>query len=346
MRVIESQLHRIARGTLVREARSLDPEISGYIDRLVRSYSQITDDDVAALEGIGFFGLISGGKRWMDDDFHGAAPDYVIDAYYAIRAVAPLRVAFTASEMTDVETLRAQLEAWARKNPGDAVEWLPDISMDLKGVVSNARRDFKKFLAKSEGEPGDPLGRIAFAAARKGMPYEPDTKVEEKLRYALIDHFAGSSLLTPEMARTIRDFMAQGLYPSMFSEPTAEVVYRGMNVEGRGVGWLKKLAGGKLEGEQGSISVNTKYVPRKGAASWTTSKRVASDFFHTGADYHIILHARVADNPGMFVSAERGLYKTDFAARFADEREALGLGTIRVYKIDWFLSDSHTWGSL
>ena len=343
MKLTESQLRRIVKGVLVSEAQGgLNPQevakFPGYINSLVNFYSQITDEDVAALEETGFFSLFSKVEKDLYA-FSSSNPNYITDIYYTIISIPPLRTAFSASEMTDVETLRTQLETWARKNPEKAREWLYAAGDELRDLVSNVRRDYKKFLTKSEADRDDPLGRIAFAHSRKGLPFEVDTEVEKNLRRALTTHFEGHELLTPEMAQMIRDFMARGIYSSMFSEPTVGVVYRGMNVSGPGVAWLKKLAGGKLEGKQGSISVNTKYVPREGAASWTTSKVVAHKFFNTVATYHIIMHARVADNPGMFVSAESGLYKTDFAVRYKEEFETLGLGTIQVYKIDWFLGD-------
>lgn len=309
------------------------------VDKLIRVYSSITDEDVAALEASGFFNIVKSGGRYTSSTSYSNMLDAIEGSYDNMFQVKPLMAAFRSNEMTDVETLEGQLILWAKKNTEDALDYLDIAISALVTLLRIARKHYQLLLSKSEADLDDPLGRIAFAPARKGAPYEPDTSLEKKLGKAIENHFEGINMLSPEMAQLIRDLMSQGLYPSMFAEPTVGIVYRGMNLEGRGVAWLKKMAGGELIGKKGMLDVSMNYKPKRGAASWTTSKKVAEGFFSTGVDYHIILHARVEDNPGMFLSAEKGLYKTDFAERFVDEREAIGLGTIRVFRIEWFSNE-------
>lgn len=307
------------------------------IDKIIKVYSSITDEDVEALETSGFFDIVKSGGRYTSSVSGSDVLDAMEGSYDNMAVIKPLMAAFKSNEMTDVEALEDQLTLWAKKNAETALDYLDIAATALAALLRTARKHYRLLLSKSEAGPEDPLGRIAFATAltRKGAPYEPDTSLEKKLGKAIEAHFEGHMLLSPEMAQLLRDLMSQGLYPNMLAEPTAGIVYRGMNVEGRGVAWLKKQARGELIGKKGMIDVNMKYKPKRGAASWTTKKKVAEEFFNTGAEYHIILHARVDDNPGMFLSAEKGLYKTDFAERFVHEREAIGLGTIRVFRIEW-----------
>lgn len=315
------------------------------IDKIIKVYSSITDEDVEALEVSDFFKVVKfGGEYYPDDEdelstAHAILLEKLSELYESMREVEPLIAAFKARQMTDVETLARRLALWAKNDSELALDTGVEAAAALVSLLKIVRKNYQLYLSKSEAGPDDPLGRIAFAPAREGIPHEPNTRLEKKLGKAIEDHFMGFKLLSPEMAQLLRELMAQGLYSSMFAEPTVGVVYRGMNVEGRGVAWLKKMAGGELRGKKGVIDVNMKYKPKRGAASWTTEKYVTEEFFSTNADYHIIMYARVKDNPGMFLSAEAGLYNTDFAARFAGEREAIGLGTIRVFRIEWFSNE-------
>ena len=322
--------------------RKTELSVQRTIQKIVAAYSSITDEDVAGFEELGIFNLAGrSNKSLMSGNYDAVALGYLDD----MEAVKPLSSIFRRGEFISVEDLESQLDAYAGRRSEDALSELADAAEALPGLLKHMRKSYARLVAKSEAGPEDPLGRIAFAMAltrkrRKGAPYEPDTSLEKKLGKAIEAHFEGHMILSPEMAQLLRDLMSQGLYPNMLAEPTAGIVYRGMNIEDRGVAWLKKQARGELIGKKGMIDVNMKYKPKRGAASWTTKKKVAEEFFNTGAEYHIILHARVEDNPGMFLSAEKGLYKTDFAERFVHEHEALGLGTIKVFRIEWKVNES------
>lgn len=279
MRDTETQLRRLIQEALISEApERLSPNaakiIQRDIEKLVQVYSSITDEDVVAMETLDFFTLVKSNGKILPQGYFSEAGDDLLAVYDNMVDVKPLMAALKAAEMTDVETLKGQLTLWADKNPESALESLDTAVENLKLILRIVRKNYRSLVSKSEASPDDPLGRIAFATNRKGMPYEPNTKIEQKLAKAIGDHFEGIKMLSPEMTSLIRDLMAQGLYSSIFTEPTAAVVYRGMNVtSSKGVNWLKRLAGGRLEGEKGIIRVNTKYVPRKGSASWSTSKK-------------------------------------------------------------------------
>lgn len=187
---------------------------------------------------------------------------------------------------------------------------------------------------------GPPLGQIAFADERKGAPWEPDTKEEARLAAALSRHVLDNVPLSPGDAEAIRGFLKKGWYGEVFKEPEVDTVYRGMSVP---LAWLKKATGmttAEIRGSKsgrGTVEARMKYTPRKGASSWSTSKTTARDFSVRGgvAEYGIVMHAAAGDNPGRFVIGKGGLYRVEPLDDYASEKEAVGLGTIRVYKIDW-----------
>lgn len=196
-----------------------------------------------------------------------------------------------------------------------------------------------KFVDVEEEAPPDaPLGRYAFPLKRRGLPPESDTPEEKRLFQALDAHFNDNLKLNRKAATQIEDFLAQGLYPQVFSPPEEDEVFRGMGVSKQ---WLAKALGVKVNDipRRGSQEVGMTYTPKAGGvSSWTTSKTVSSKFSDSSDKYNVvsvILHARVSDNPNKFISGPEHLYKLDYIAQFANEKEVIGLGDIVVYKISW-----------
>lgn len=314
--------------------RKTELSVQRTIQKIVAAYSSITDEDVAGFEELGIFNLAGrSNKSLMNGNYDGVALGYLDD----MEAVKPLSSIFRRGEFISVEDLESQLDAYARRRSEEALYELAVSAEALPGLLKHMRKSYARLVAKSEAGPDDPLGRIAFANDRRGMPQELDTALEEKLRRALVDHFEGYKLLSPENAQIIQGFIAQGLYPSIFSEPSTPIVVRGMSVS---QGWLTKALKRKPEA-RGKADVNFKFVPKMGASSWTSSKKVAQGFHLLGADIDIIMCASVDDNQGKFVSAGAGLYSTDFvSSRFKEEKEAIGLGSIKVFKIEWKVNEN------
>ena len=212
--------------------------------------------------------------------------------------------------------------------------------------IRKAKRDLEKH---AEEPPNAPLGRVAFGPERYPPIYEPNTKEEKALLNALWHHFEGYEMLSAKNAEAIRGMMRKGRYPSVFVPPRVTTIYRGMTVK---LTWLAKALGVSVRDLKrigkttrpgayelitvGKSEVNFKFVPRKGAASWSKSHRVARGFLSSDYDTaQIILHADVAENDGRLMDAS-GLYdKVSGFGGFRAEKEVLGLGPIRVHMIEW-----------
>lgn len=324
----------------VYEARKSDSSVrdndpkrdpSRWIHKIITAYNSITDEDAAALEELGIFDLAGQSNKSL---MYTNYDDTVLDHLDNMAPVKPLYNIFRRGELISADDLETQLTAFSKRGSDKAVMDLIDAEDALVALLKYARKTYSRLVAKSEADPDDPLGRIAFANDRPGMPRELDTKIEEKLKKALMDHFVGLSILSKENTQLIHDLMAKGLYPSMFSEPTNPVLVRGMSVSSK---WLTKAIGRK-PGPRGSAEVKFKFVPKRGATSWTTSKSVAEGFHIMGSEVDIIMYASVADNPGKFLSS-RGFYSTSIARRFSNEKESLGLGPIKVFKIEWKINE-------
>lgn len=213
---------------------------------------------------------------------------------------------------------------------------------DAKFVVRQIEKLSKglsKFSDAEEEAPADaPLGRFAFPLKRRGLPPEPDTAEEKKLFQALDAHFNDNLKLNKKAAAQIEDFLAQGLYPQVFSPPEEGEVFRGMGVSKQ---WLAKALSVSIKDipKKGNQEISMTYSPKTGGvSSWTTSKTVSSKFSDSSDKYNVVsvtLHARVSDNPNKFISGPEHLYKLDYIAQFANEKEVIGLGDIVVYKISW-----------
>lgn len=199
----------------------------------------------------------------------------------------------------------------------------------------------------AEGEPGDPLGQIAFAPERRDkVPYEPNTRKEDALLKALQKHFDSNVHLKPETAELLKGFLRDGKYSKIFAPPQEAEVYRGLRVPGA---YLERLIG-KKPTHSGKASLK-KYVMRPrtgGATSWTGDWGTATEFA-VGEEglgrgqFAVVFVAKTADNPHSFVTGPGGLYDIDPFSAYREEDEVLGLGEIVVSKVFWVDSDEEDW---
>lgn len=197
--------------------------------------------------------------------------------------------------------------------------------------------DKEMIAKKAEASAKAPLEMIAFAEERlDNVPSEKDTKLEKTLHRALKKHVNQNTPLDQESASLITKMMKNSLYPKMFKEPSTDVVYRGMSVTeefmlkaGFTKEELRKKSSGKRE-------VSMTFTPKRGSASsWTTVKSVTEQFKSGYSNFQIVLHANVEDNQYKFVDLKGGLYKVAPLDSFEDEKETIGLGKIKVSKIEW-----------
>jgi hypothetical protein len=96
---------------------------------------------------------------------------------------------------------------------------------------------------------------------------------------------------------------------------------------------------GKEVGENGSYE-NCIFTPKQGAyvSSWTTETKIAeiySALFNKAQPYGVVLTAYATDNPNCFVACPNGLYKVKGFDQFSGEQEYLGLGEIKVARVEW-----------
>lgn len=217
---------------------------------------------------------------------------------------------------------------------GDIADALSNLSATLQELDEE---ETEAIESAAEAPPRAPLGRIAFSPFRveKSIPKnEINTEREAQLYDALEAHVDRNIKLPKEETDFIKSMMKQGRYENMFKEPEHELLYRGMNIPGH---WLKKILGlrpGAPLKEKGSAKVNFLYRPKQGnATSWSTKKTVAKTFGGPGM-YEIIFTASVADNPNAFLDLD-GIYKVYPMNYFKREKEVIGMGKIRVTKIEW-----------
>jgi len=203
----------------------------------------------------------------------------------------------------------------------------------------------KQIDKKAEAPSGSPLGRIAFGQERLDkVPFEQDTKVENKLFSKLVAHVENQAMLDSEAVSQIKSMMKKELYPNIFKEPDVDDVYRGMIVTSQ---WLKKalkIGKGKKIPDKGTLKKSFTYTPKRGwASSWSTAKSVATKFsskeHSDSSKYKIVMRASVDDNPLTFVDMRKGLYNVSQIDHFKDESEAIGMGKIRVYEVTWVMED-------
>lgn len=226
---------------------------------------------------------------------------------------------------------------------------LPETAEWIRGPVMAEIEIVKaKTAADPRGEdPSAPLGRFAWPGARvrgASVPWEPDTKEESALLDRIDAYFSLNHNIPPEDAEKLLSMYQQGLYSDVLKGPDAEFVYRGMGV---GSNWLRKLL--RLGPEDpippnGTAEVDASYRASRGAAiSWSMDKEVALDFARgsfknrrdTGAEYTLLVTAKVSDNPKVFLTGPGGLYKLKVPSGYKKESEVLALDSVKLHSIEW-----------
>jgi hypothetical protein len=197
----------------------------------------------------------------------------------------------------------------------------------------------------AEADPDDPLGQIAFALDRSDAPpREPDTEIEHSLGMRIANNFADStrhgSLLTHDDVEIIRGFLDTGKYSKIFKRPSAPKVYRGMGVQ---ESWLRtalKMGRKEHPDYRDTRTGQFTYTPsiNKPASSWSFDYSVAKNFArensHSGI-FAVVLTAKTSAND--FITGPGGLYKLMYLNDYVEEEECIGLGSINVSQVDWFV---------
>lgn len=213
----------------------------------------------------------------------------------------------------------------------------------LQKNLSDIRSKFEKFSKKLEKLPDGPFDKIAFADERPGLDgIEPDNKTERLVMRQLRTHFSNSKGITPQTASMLQTMLKNGEYKDFISEPKNRIVFRGMRVP---KAWVAKAIGEKA---MFSIPLHKKatfekkftFTPKRPVASWTSSVATAREFSQGSTDYSVVLHAAVDENPNKFIDCKRGLYKSTIAASYEDENEVIGIGQIKVFKLEIVFSPS------
>lgn len=208
-----------------------------------------------------------------------------------------------------------------------------------------------------EADKDAPFEEYVFADQRRDeVPNEQNTPDEDKMFEALTNHFDENTPISVEEAKQIKILLMNGNYENIFHEPDTTYVYRGMN--GIKQEWLQNAVGeerwAKYASKYGPGGGNKDlcieegdfvYAPREGGSSaWSVSETKAVEFAKLGGFdrdwFSVCLIARVAENPNAFVAGPEGLYKVKQFANNDEEKEAIGLGKLKICKIIWRLSKS------
>jgi len=191
-----------------------------------------------------------------------------------------------------------------------------------------------------EAPKSAPLGRIAFAQHRiDKVPHERNTSCEDELYSDIVAYFRNVKKIDKKAASDIKKCMRKGWYASVFKQPKAMTVYRGMCCVTDE--WLKKALGKKFDDSNDDLwhTVNGQFTfkPIGGvSSSWTTDKNIAYAFtlqYCNGRS--VLMYANTDDNQGSFAMGRGGLYRLDEPQLYSNENEVMGLGNINVCRIDW-----------
>lgn len=212
-----------------------------------------------------------------------------------------------------------------------------------KKLLSTLKTQVSMLKKAAEAPEGSPLGRVAFAPERSDVKIiEPNTSIERNLSSDLKNHFNDNNKLNTKSSALIKTLLQKGLYKQVFSNPKQSTVYRGMAVS---EAWLRsalKLPASKKIPIFGRKATSFIYKPKNGkSSSWTVKKGIADNFatdnLRSNKKYNIVMYAKISQNKNTFIAPE-GVYKLDFAHGYKNEHEAIGLGDIKVYRIDWDLN--------
>lgn len=183
-----------------------------------------------------------------------------------------------------------------------------------------------------------PLGKYAFAPQRLDIAkHEPNTKDEEHLYVSLKKHIVDNRPIDIEKTEEIQDILSHDWYKTVFREPDGTYVFRGMSVS---ADYLRNIGVDNIRDSQGVSNKRCLYIPPRnsGSSSWSTEKSVARIFSmisETDQPYSIVLVAKTSDNPESFIQGKNGFYNIDTGYDTSNEKEVIGLGTIKVSKVYW-----------
>lgn len=203
--------------------------------------------------------------------------------------------------------------------------------------LSDIRSKFEKFSKKLDKLPDGPFDKIAFADERPGLDgIEPDNKTERLVMRQLINHFSNAKGITPGTAAMLQGMLKNGEYKDFLSEPKNKVVFRGMKVP---KAWIAKAIGEKAMysipmHKRATFEKKFTFTPKRPVASWTSSIATARKFSQGMHDYSVVLHAAVDENPNKLIDCKRGLYGSSIATGYEDENEVIGIGQIKVFKLE------------
>lgn len=197
----------------------------------------------------------------------------------------------------------------------------------------------------AEAPKGAELGRIAFALERPWKPREKNTKIENELYKAIKRFFSDSEFLSSKQCQLLQKILSQGWYTDIIKTPEVDIVYRGMIVREQ---WLKtviELNDNAEISDEGIKEFSFTFTPQNNSSSWTQDEEVADGFAQHGSAmwvglntdfrYQVKLFANVQDNLNMLAAGVNGLYTIDEFSPFEMEQEVIGLGSIKVFKIEW-----------
>lgn len=234
------------------------------------------------------------------------------------------------------------VKAWLMTSEADRSNLVQRVEQLLEPYIeaANIRNAELKKKNPPEAAEDDVLNQYAFAEKRPGLPIEPDNKRERELYKALKRHFRDNNPIDPELANEISKILANDQYDSIFKKPTQEYVYRGMSVSAK---WL--ISALKIDNphdfkQSGSKEASFTFTPKdnREVTSWSVDHEKAMYFAHNydePGSYSIFLVAKTSENPNKFVLGPDGLYKVPGLDSHTGEKEAIGIGPIKVMKIYW-----------
>ena len=222
------------------------------------------------------------------------------------------------------------------------------ILTEAKKKSSDAKTEKSKKSKVPVEAPDDAiLGNYAFANVRPGVPPEVNTKVEDELEQELTTHFVNNVHMSSKSGRALKTSLENDWYEKILAEPTQTNVYRGLRVSEE---WMIKNIGDDWrkqfdETKTGRLKTNNMILrPAAGAGSfeaavtsWTNSIKTAREFaFGPASDdavFAVVCCAAIKDNPNQFIDSAAGLYGIKGHDEFADEKEVLGIGSIKISHI-------------
>lgn len=228
----------------------------------------------------------------------------------------------------------------------DADEVMKQLTLRMQKGIKTSRRimswNLEPIDAPEHGEsPKAVFGRFAFADEEdrlrpvKDRWWEQNTEIEADVLDQLNNHAYEDIPIKKSSADVLGTILKKGQYTDILHEPDRRFLYRGMTVPKSWVASLLKKNPDQVK-PRGIVKVDFTFKPRGGSSSWTANKKVAKKFSKDNlGDVSIIIYASVNDNPNRFVAGPGGLYKLSAFSEFVGEKESMGLGDIKVCKIEW-----------